>query len=141
MQRADLAEIFSTCDIISLHTAYNEYTRHMVNAELLSKIKEGALFVNTARGGLVDEEALVRELRTGRFRAVLDVFETEPLPAESGLLNLENVLLMPHMCGPTVDRRAHIAAALLEEARAYLEDGAGLPDEITLERALCMSDK
>jgi phosphoglycerate dehydrogenase-like enzyme len=75
-------------------------TRHLINAETLSKMKRGSVLINTARGGLVDERALCEALRQGRLRgAGLDVFETEPLPLDSPLLGFEQVLLSGHVAG------------------------------------------
>ena len=102
-------------------------------------IKPGALFVNTSRGQIVDEQALCRELADGRFRAFLDVFEKEPLPADSPLYELPNVFIMPHMAGPTVDLRRMIAHDLLIESAAFIDRGEGLKDEITRARAEKMS--
>ena len=138
MQRADLPEIFSTCDIVSIHTALNEHTYHMIDSKLLSKLKEGSLFVNTARGAVVDEDDLIRELKTGRFKAVIDVFEHEPFPDDSGWYDLDNVILMPHMGGPTVDRRKYITNDLMQEAYAYLTRGEPR-NEMTFERFQGMS--
>ena len=75
----------------------------------------GAVFINTARGSIVDEETLALLLAQGRFKAVLDVYQQEPLPMDSPLRGLPGVYLMPHMGGPTVDRRPHVTQRLLEE--------------------------
>ncbi len=123
-KRASAAQIFASCDVISLHTALNDETRGKITRELLHSIRDGALFVNTARGALVDEQALCDELQTGRFDAVLDVYHTEPLPMEHPLRQMPNVLLMPHVAGPTVDLRQEITLRLLEEIRGY---GQGKP--------------
>ena len=131
MEQVSLEEIFSDCDIITLHTAGMPETRHMIDGRLLSLIKEGALFVNTARGMLVDEAALCRELATGRFSAVLDVFEKEPPAPDSPLFSLPNVLMMPHMAGPTVDRRQVITRDLVRESAAFIDSGAPLEHEVT----------
>ena len=83
LEQCTLEELFSTCDVISLHTPYNDRTHHLIDDRLLSLIKPGALFVNTARGGVVDQAALTRHLANGDFTAALDVYEKEPLdPAD-----------------------------------------------------------
>ena len=105
VEPAELDELIASSKIISLHVAKTPATRHLIDARRLGLIPDGALFINTARGSIVDEEALARELATGRFSAVLDVFQIEPLPLTSALRNLPNVTLVPHMAGPTVDRR------------------------------------
>lgn len=132
-------DIFSSCDIISLHTAGLPETRHMVGERLLSMIPDGALLVNTARGMLIDESALCAELAKGRFSAVLDVFEKEPPLPESPLYSLPNVMMMPHMAGPTVDRRRLIAHDLLLESAGFIDRGEPLTNEITRAAAERMS--
>lgn len=136
---AGLEEIFAECDIITLHTPLLEATRHMIGRELLQTIKPGALLVNTSRGAVIDQAALEEELATGRFRAFLDVYEVEPVPADSPLFDLPNVMMIPHMGGPTVDLRRVITHDLLLESRAFLELGGDLPNEITKDMAKTMS--
>ena len=139
LERASLEEIFSTCDIVSLHTAWNKHTENMINEDLLKLLKKGAVLINTARGKIIDEPALIRELKTKRFSAALDVYWQEPLPSDSELYDLDNVLLMPHRGGPTPDRYAYISSELIDEVYNYLESGAPLKNEITRERALSMT--
>ena len=135
---ASAKEAFETCDIISLHAALNAENRGSVTADLLSRIKPGALFVNTARAGIVDEEAMMRELRTGRFQAVLDVYHKEPLPPDSELRTMENILLFPHMAGPTFDMREKVTLKLAEDIKAILE-GREYEDYIPYEYAIRMT--
>ena len=111
----------------------------MVDARLLSMIKDGALFINTSRGAVVDQKALEAELAKNRFRAVLDVYEVEPLPADNPLYDMENVLLMPHMGGPTFDLHALITRELLIESKNYIDNGGELTHELTRARAEHMS--
>ena len=140
MERASLEEIFSTCDIISIHTAWNKHTENMISKELLSMIKPGALLVNTARGKVIDEPAMIKELKTGRFNAVLDVFWTEPHPYEvGGLYDLDNVIIVPHEGGPTHDRYPWIADSIIDEVYDYLTEGKPLKSEITKEKGLSMT--
>ena len=121
MTRAgSLEQIFSTCDIVSLHLARTPETYHIINKDLLALMPDGALLVNTARGSLIDEHALEDELLTGRIHAVLDVYEEEPLPKNSRLRGLDNVILIPHMAGPTDDRRKRITLALIEDMKRLL---------------------
>lgn len=77
IQKASLEEIFTTCKIISIHSSKRPDTYHMIDKKLLQMIPDDSLFINTARGSIVDEEALTEELSKGRFKAVLDVFEVE----------------------------------------------------------------
>lgn len=139
LHQASLDEIFGTCDIITLHTPLFDATRHLIGAPLLAKIRPGTLFVNTSRGAVVDQRALERELADGRFRAVLDVYEEEPPRPDCPLYDLPNVIMIPHMGGPTIDLRQVIARDLLRESADYLRNGGELPDEITRSMAAVMS--
>ncbi|AUS96786.1 hypothetical protein CDQ84_15410 [Clostridium thermosuccinogenes] len=138
VERATLDEIFSECKIISIHSAATPKTYHMIDRRLLQMIPEGSLFVNTARGSVVDEEALAQELHTGRFKAVLDVYEEEPLPMGSKLRSAPNTLLMPHMAGPTIDRRKFVTEGLLKDIENFYS-GNPLKLEITRNQAAHMT--
>ena len=96
----DLHTLLSRSDIITLHVALNSQTRHMIGKKELGLMKADAFFINTARGDVVDEAALIEALHQNRIGgAGLDVFATEPLPAESPLCKLDNVILSPHNAG------------------------------------------
>ena len=95
--------------------------------------------VNTSRGAVIDQAALEDELATGRFQAVLDVFEQEPLAPDCRLRDLPNVILIPHMAGPTVDLRSFITKELLLETAAYLHEGKPLVHAISQKVASTMS--
>jgi len=136
---ASLEEIFSTCDIVSLHSALNDQTTGMIKGEHFASMKDGALFVNTARGPIIEEEGMIEELRKKRIRAVLDVFVQEPLPADHELRSMENVYVIPHMAGPTLDRREHITKALIGEMVGFFEGKTGSPFEITADMAKLMT--
>lgn len=136
---ASLEEIFSTCDIVSVHSALNEKNRGLIGAEHYELLQDNALFINTARGDVIDEEALIQQLKKNRFRAVLDVFHKEPLAPDSPLRSLENVYCIPHMAGPTLDRREKITAALLEEAMGFFRGKKESKFEITEETAKRMT--
>ncbi len=102
---AGMEEILTTCRVVSLHAASLPSTRHLLSAARLRLIADGAVFINTARGALIDADALVKELQTGRFTAALDVFDPdEPLPADHPLRDLPNVILTPHVAGPVRSR-------------------------------------
>lgn len=120
-KRASKEEIFASCDVISLHSALNDANRGMITGSLLKLIKKDALFVNTARAGLIDSPAFLEELETGRFRAVLDVYDQEPLPMDSPLRNLPNVMLLPHVAGPTFDMRKAVVLSLAQDIQNILE--------------------
>ena len=96
----ELRELFAQSDFVSVCAPLTAETRHLIGAAELGSMKPGAILINTARGPLVDEAALVKALRSGRIAAAgLDVFEEEPLPADSPLLGLSNVVLTPHTAG------------------------------------------
>lgn len=94
-----LDELFERSDIVSMHNTWTPRTQGMIGKEQLRLLRDGALFVNTARGPIVREESLLGELRSGRIFAALDVFDKEPLPAGHELLAMSNVLCVPHIGG------------------------------------------
>ncbi|MEE3364729.1 MAG: phosphoglycerate dehydrogenase [Planctomycetota bacterium] len=101
-----LNDLIPRCDYLSLHLPNMAETHHVINAERLALMKPGSVLINTARGPLVDEAALIDALQNGPMRAAgLDVFEVEPLPADSPLLSLQNVLLSGHVAG--LDNESH----------------------------------
>jgi D-3-phosphoglycerate dehydrogenase len=112
---APLDELLRESDFVCLHTFLNEKTRHLINAERLSLMKPTAFLINTARGGIVDTEALCTAIREKRIAgAALDVVEGEPLRADSPLRELDNVYLSPHVGGVTADARRLSGAAAAE---------------------------
>lgn len=139
MEQVSMEEAFATSDVVSVHLAWNAQTEGMVSKELMQSMKDGALLVNTARGPVIDEEAMTEELKTGRISAVLDVFVHEPLSSDSILYDLDNVTVIPHQGGPTRDRVKFIASDLVEEVYNYLEYGTPMQDEIPKERGLSMT--
>lgn len=112
IEHGSLREVLSSSDVVSLHLPLNDETRGIIGGDELAGMKAGALLVNTARGGLVDEEALAKVLETGRLGgAAFDVFSTEP-PGDSPLLDLENFIASPHAGAATYEsiRRASMEA-------------------------------
>ena len=99
VQLASLESLMQISDVVSVHTPKLPSTYHMITAAHLSSMKDGALFVNTSRGSNVDQDALLEELKSGRIHAYLDVFDEEPLPAVNAFIELDNVLLTPHISG------------------------------------------
>jgi len=129
-------ELFSNSSVLSVHLTLNPETRRFIDKRLLKLLPDHALFVNTARGGVIDERALEDELKTGRIGAVLDVFEKEPLPPDSPLRELDNVILMPHMGGPTQDRGRAISLAIVEEIERFARCE---PLRLSISRAYAMA--
>jgi lactate dehydrogenase-like 2-hydroxyacid dehydrogenase len=112
---AELDELFATSDVVSVHAPHTPETERLVDEAALGSMRSHAVLVNTARGGLVDEEALVRALRNGVLAgAGLDVFIDEPLPAGHPLLELDNVLLSPHVGGGTGGGQRAMVADVIE---------------------------
>jgi phosphoglycerate dehydrogenase-like enzyme len=112
-------EIFETCDIITLHVPLMDATRHMINAEALALMPDDALLVNTARGSLIDIEALIPELESGRLRAVLDVYERENCPQDERLLACtRNLTLQPHLAG--MPSGSAMTAAIFDDIERFL---------------------
>ncbi len=102
---ADLDTLLSQSDFVSLHAPLTDETRHLMNADRFSKMKQGSYFVNTARGPMVDEYALVEALKNGKLRgAGLDVFDAEP-DVNPELIGMENVILTPHIASATFEAR------------------------------------
>jgi glyoxylate reductase len=117
-----LEELLETCDVVSLHCPLTEETRHLIDAQRLCMMQSGAYLVNTTRGPVVDEAALAEALRDGVIAgAGLDVFEREP-EVHPALLELENVVLLPHLGSATVETRTAMAVLAATNAIAVLRD-------------------
>ncbi|GAB4100217.1 D-glycerate dehydrogenase [Sinomonas halotolerans] len=128
-QRVDLDELLAVSDVVSLHCPYGPATHHLIGAEQLSAMKGSAFLVNTARGPIVDEAALAAALRDGAIAgAGLDVYEHEP-QVHPALLELENVVLLPHLGSATVETRTAMAMLAADNALAVLS-GARPPTPI-----------
>lgn len=135
---ASLEEIFSECDVISIHAANTEKTRGMITRELMESMKSDALLVNTARGAVIDEPAMVELLMAGRFYAALDVYAPEPPAKDAPIRKCKNALLMPHMGGPTMDMRGVVTMELCKDI-ARLQKGEPLQYEISAAAAKRMT--
>jgi len=119
----DLDALLGTADVVSLHCPLTPETRHLIDAAALARMRPRAVLVNTARGPIVDEPALVSALRDGTIAgAALDVYEHEP-EVSAGLLELENVVLTPHVASATPDTREAMGMLAVEALRAVLLDG------------------
>jgi D-3-phosphoglycerate dehydrogenase len=121
VRRCELVELLESSDYLSLNAPATTETRHVIGAEELARMKPSAFLINTARGALVDEGALVEALRSGRIGgAGLDVFEEEPLPKDSPLRSLENVVLTPHTGGLSVESVRKVRVEVGKAAAAVL---------------------
>ncbi len=119
---ADLAELLRASDVLSIHTPLTVETRGLIGAAELALLPAGAIVVNVSRGGIVDEVALAEALRSGALSSAgLDVFAVEPLPADSPLRGLDNLVLSPHIAGYSEGAAPRLTAWMLEDVLRHLE--------------------
>lgn len=120
-QKADLNELFSMCDVVSLHCPLTPDTKEMVNSFRLSLMKQGAILINTSRGGLIDEKALEQALLSGKLLgAGLDVLSSEPALNGNPLLKLKNCFITPHIAWATREARYRLMNQAVENLKAWL---------------------
>jgi D-3-phosphoglycerate dehydrogenase len=116
-----LEDMLPRCDFVSLHCPGGAETRHMIDAARLALFKPGAYLINTARGSVVDENAMVAALRSGRLGgAAVDVYDPEPPSAENPLLKLDNVIFTPHFCAMTEESLYNMGVAVAQGVRDVL---------------------
>lgn len=121
----DLDTLLAKADILSLHCPLTPENTGMISKELLQKMKDGAILLNTARGGLLDEQAVADALRSGKLRgAAVDVVSREPIQADNPLLSAPNCIITPHMAWAPIETRQRILDCTVASIRAYL---AGAP--------------
>jgi len=117
---ATLEDVFAVADVITLHLPLNDQTRHLIDADAFTRMRDGVRIVNAARGGLVDEAALVDAIHAGKVAgAALDVFETEPYSGP--LIELEQVVLTPHLAGSTAEAQDRAGVMIAGQVAAALE--------------------
>ena len=124
---AELNGLLGAADVVSLHVPLTDGTRHLIDAAAIAGMKEGAVLINSSRGGVVDEEAMIEALRSGRLGgAALDVYETEPLTGEAGELfsGVDNLLLTPHIGGVTVESNERVSKVTMENVRRVLAESS-----------------
>ncbi|NUR52083.1 MAG: hydroxyacid dehydrogenase [Hamadaea sp.] len=128
----DLDELLTRSEILSLHLPELPQTRNAIGVRELALLPDGATVINTARGGVIDHAALERECATGRLNAILDVTEPEPLPEDSLLYQLPNVMITPHIAGSLGSETRRMSAQALDELERFI---AGEPpiDAVTSE--------
>ncbi len=119
---ASLEQLFADSDVIIELAPLIPDTTGIITEKLLRRIRPGGIFVNVGRGAVVDEEALLRVAREGNIQIALDVYGTEPLPVDSGFRGLPNVILLPHLAGPTTDRRRDAGVLGVRNLHAFSED-------------------
>ncbi len=120
----EMDDVIEQADIISLHVPLNDETRGMVSADMLNRMKSSAYIVNVSRGGVIDEGALAAALESGSIAgAGLDVYESEPLPADSSLRTAPNLVLTPHLGASTAEAQVNVAEEVSRSIRAALLDG------------------
>ncbi|MCU6798320.1 hydroxyacid dehydrogenase [Paenibacillus sp. WQ 127069] len=118
-----LHDVIAESHIVSLHAPKVPETYQMIGHKELSLLRDGALLINTARGDLIDEAALIEELRKKRFYAGLDVFIVEPLSADSELRHMDNVIVRPHLAGVNPDSRLRIGTLMVQELQQFYNNG------------------
>lgn len=115
--------LIDVSDVISLHVPLTPETKHLINQQVLAKMRKGAFVINAARGGVLDEESLISGLESGHIGgAALDVYELEPLSPEQGkrLAHLKNLILTPHIAGVTVESNRRVSSVTAENVRQAL---------------------
>ena len=122
--RRTLDDLLGEADVVSLHVPLNRETRHMIDTARIALMKPGAIVINAARGGVIDERALVAALRTGRLGgAALDVFEAEPLDEAAGRIfsGIPNLILTPHIAGVTQESNIRVSELIADRVLAHLK--------------------
>lgn len=130
VELTSLEDLLASSDIVSLHAPVLPETRGMIGARELALLRDDTIFINSARSALIDEDALVEELKGGRIRAVLDVFDTEPLPADSVFRTLPGTRISPHVAGHSLETHRRQGQAMVDEIKRFL-DGEQLQHEVT----------
>ncbi len=121
VEAADMHTLLSESDAVTLHVPLNVQTRHLIDKKAIASMRKGSLVINTARGGVIDEKALVQALKSGHLGgAALDVYENEPLPSDSYLVAVPNLLLTPHIAGVTVESNERVGTLIAERIKKAL---------------------
>jgi phosphoglycerate dehydrogenase-like enzyme len=124
LRRGTLDDVLAAADILTMHVPLTASTRGLIGREAIRRLKAGAIIVNTARGGIIDEAALAEALASGHVLAAgLDVFEEEPLSLRSPLINMQNVILTPHISAGTRDAMREKMAAIFANLRRFFAGG------------------
>lgn len=122
IQKADMQELFSTADVISLHCPLTDNTKHLINADTIGLMKKTAIVINTGRGPLVDDQAVADALEDKRIAAYCaDVLTEEPPRVDNPLLKQQNAYITPHIAWATVEARVRLLQVAIENVRAFLD--------------------
>lgn len=122
VKKVELNELMRNSDVVSIHAPSIPATHHLINKENLTIMKNRAILINTARGDIIDESALINELKLGRISACIDVTDPEPPIVSNELRNLPNVILTPHIAGSVNNGKKRIGDLVLSEIDSYLSD-------------------
>ncbi len=118
----DLDTLLGESDIITVHCPLNDSSYRMINAESIAKMKDGAIFINTARGGVMDEQAVAQALKSGKLAyAGIDVLETEPMDRDCPLCGIDNCIITPHIAWAPMETRIRLMGIVCDNIRAYLK--------------------
>jgi len=124
VESMSVEELFKVSDVITVHTPLIKETRHLINAKSITTMKDGVRIINCARGGIIDENALCDAIKSGKVAgAALDVFEEEP-PLQSPLLDLDQVIVTPHLGASTVEAQTNVAVSIAKQCISVLEGGS-----------------
>ena len=138
VHKAELDELLRACKVVSVHLPTTEETHHMLGAREFALLQDGAIFINTARSWVLDQEALVQALQEGRFWAALDVYDEEPLPVDHPLRSMDNAFLTPHVAGLTRDSHGSLMGEMVDEIARYFA-GEPLRHQVTQEMLKIMA--
>ncbi len=119
VRKVSLENLFASSDIVTIHAPTTPETKKMIGAKYFQAMQDGAVLVHTARTWVLDEEALIAELRRGRIRATIDVFEKEPLDAAHPIRDLDNAFLTPHISGFTVEIRSRLVEEIAVDIQRF----------------------
>jgi phosphoglycerate dehydrogenase-like enzyme len=138
VRRVSLEELFATADIVSVHAPVTPETKGLIGPQHFQAMPAGSLFINNSRAWVLDSAAMLAELRTGRIRAVLDVFDQEPLPPDHPLRDMDNVFLTPHIAAYSTESRLRLVEAVADDMKRFFS-GEPLKLAVSWERLQIMA--
>lgn len=123
IESVDLETLFKRADVITIHTPLTPQTRNLINADRLKLVKKGVRIINVARGGIVDEAALIEAVKAGQVIAAFDVFSEEPLPAASAFYGLPGTIITPHLGASTEEAQIKVSVDIANQFNSFFESG------------------